>query len=596
MSIRRTYLLVPAAGTGEGLGHLARCRRLADHLASGGPRGAVRPRVTFLASHLDEASKRLLRGKAGPEVIRGLKPGRQWDLIVLDRRETPVEELRRLQRSGPVVCLDEGGAARDSASFLIDAIPRLPGGPGPNLSSLSLLELPRRSRLKVRWPPRKILVSFGGEDSENLSSRLLDALLVNNVFSPGQITLVEVPLFKTKVWPPGVDVVRNASRLTRMLSAFDVVFCHFGITALEGLASGVPVILLNPSAYHAQLGRSCGFADIGIRAPDTRALKTLLDDGAAMQARVDSFNAKAGRQRRSWPLPGVLSSMRPRGKPRCPVCGRDGNRVVARFPDRTYRSCGGCGVTYLESFAEDGMEYGTRYFGAEYKAHYGRTYLEDFGAIKAASAERLRIIRAVSGESTDGVMVDVGCAFGPFLSAAADLRLACFGIDVSEQAVRYVRKELGVPAICSSFEAAQRRQLPRRISAITLWYVIEHFLDVDLVLRKASALLSAGGVLAFSTPNGDGISARKNLREFLDRSPPDHFTILRPSGLGRILAAHGFELQRVRITGHHPERFPGFLGKAGLRAGAGSRVLGRVSRLIGLGDTFEAYAVKVDQA
>jgi 2-polyprenyl-3-methyl-5-hydroxy-6-metoxy-1,4-benzoquinol methylase/spore coat polysaccharide biosynthesis predicted glycosyltransferase SpsG len=595
----RSYLFVPAGGAGEGLGHVTRCLRLAEQLTSVRPKAGARPRIAFVASHLDEASRNLLgcllvkrRGSVRPEVLPDLEPGRQWDLVVLDDRATSVEELHRLQERGPVICLDEGGRARMKASFLIDAIPRLPGGGDPNLSSLSMLELPQRSRRKASWPPRKVLVTFGGEDRQDLSSRLLDALLTERLFAPQQITIVEGPLFKRHDWPRGVIVARNPQALSSLLSSSDLVFAHFGITALEAFAAGVPVILLNPSAYHDRLGRSVGFPGIGIKGPRVRNLRQLLADPARLEAAVSEFDARLD-QHRAWRLPSLLSSMQPQGSPRCPVCGRDENGVLARFQDRTYRSCAGCGVTYMESFAGARMKYGARYFGREYKAHYGRTYREDFPAIKKASQERLAIVRALTAENLNGVIVDVGCAYGPFLAAALDRGLPCFGIDVSDEAVAYVRKKLRIPAVRSSFESIPRRSLPGRISAITLWYVIEHFPDVALVLRKASDLLPTGGVLAFSTPNGSGISARKDLRRFLEASPPDHFAIFRPAGLARILAAHGFELRQIRVTGHHPERFPGLLGTLG--TGPNRRVLERASRLLRLGDTFEAYAVKVDE-
>ncbi|MEI6387892.1 MAG: hypothetical protein WCQ50_14760, partial [Spirochaetota bacterium] len=91
---------------------------------------------------------------------------------------------------------------------------------------------------------------------------------------------------------------------------------------------------------------------------------------------------------------------------------------------------------------------------------------------------------------------------------------------------------------------------------------------------------------------------------FFQSSPEDHFTIWEPSRVRGILAAHGFRLERIRLTGHHPERFPlaRLLG-AGLGPSLGTRsqglalrfvlaALGLVSRLFGLGDTFEIYARK----
>jgi 2-polyprenyl-3-methyl-5-hydroxy-6-metoxy-1,4-benzoquinol methylase len=248
----------------------------------------------------------------------------------------------------------------------------------------------------------------------------------------------------------------------------------------------------------------------------------------------------------------------------------------------------------MESFSAEKESYGTRYFFSDYKAHYGRTYLDDFESIKTACRPRVGIIKGLLPRNADGAVVDVGCAYGPFLDAAREAGLPCYGLDISAGAVTYVRKRLGIPALCASFETVGRSALPRRVAAVTLWYVIEHFPDMELILRKAAAILPAGGVFAISTPNGRGISARKDLTEFLHDSPADHFTVLSPKGLRRILGRYGLELRRVRVTGHHPERFPGLLGRAAERSPGAYRLLNAVSRFLRLGDTFEAYAVKGD--
>jgi 2-polyprenyl-3-methyl-5-hydroxy-6-metoxy-1,4-benzoquinol methylase len=249
-------------------------------------------------------------------------------------------------------------------------------------------------------------------------------------------------------------------------------------------------------------------------------------------------------------------------------------------------------VTHLQSFAQEPKRYGREYFSSEYRRQYGRTYLQDFQAIKDASRPRVRLVRELMEKDRGGVVVDIGCAFGPFLDAARESGMPCYGVDVSPEAVAHVRGKLHIPALCSSFEKLERRLLPRKIEALTLWYVLEHFQDPDLALRKAASLLPPGGVLAFSTPNGRGISARRSFARFLENSPADHFTIFSPRGLRKILEGYGLDLRRIRVTGHHPERFPGVLGRAAGRFAAVSRVIAAVSRLSRLGDTFEAYAVK----
>ena len=590
--ICRSFLLVPAAGAGEGIGHLKRCMRLAAKLG---------PRVTFLTSRMDSAARALLAGEIRrfpnhprPAVLEKLTAGRRWDLVLLDARRTSREELGALMRHGLVVGLDEGGEARGYAPYLIDALPVLPGVSPANRSSPAYLELPDRRRgRKISMPPLRALLSFGGEDRENLTQRLLEALLRERIFTPENITVVEGPLFAARQWPAGPRVVRGASGLAGSFSDHDVLFTHFGVTAFEALATGLPVILLNPGRYHARLGAAAGLPSIGTGKPDMSALRNLLRSPERLWAPAESLNdgLGKGRGRRLADLCGSLSVQ---GSSACPICGRAGNSVIARFPEKTYRRCPRCGIAHLESFAPGGKRYGKGYFSTEYKAQYGRTYLEDFQSIKAASRVRVTIVRELAPSGLDGVVLDIGCAYGPFLDAAKDSGMPGYGLDVSPDAVDYVRRKLRIPAQCSSFPEVERRSLPRRILAVTLWYVIEHFKDTDLAVRKAASLLPQGGVLAFSTPNGRGISSRRSFARFLENSPADHFTLFSPRGLRKLLAGYGLELRRIRVTGHHPERFPGPIGRAAQRSERAFRIIAFVSRLLRLGDTFEAYAVKAE--
>ncbi|MDR0623008.1 MAG: class I SAM-dependent methyltransferase, partial [Treponema sp.] len=104
-------------------------------------------------------------------------------------------------------------------------------------------------------------------------------------------------------------------------------------------------------------------------------------------------------------------------------------------------------------------------------------------------------------------------------------------------------------------------------------------------------LLKPGGVLAFSTPSFTGVSGRKNRKNFLEKSPPDHWTVWSPQNCGKLLKISGFRLRRIHVTGHHPERFP-LIGRFARPGGPVYAVLLRLSRVFRLGDTFEVYARK----
>jgi 2-polyprenyl-3-methyl-5-hydroxy-6-metoxy-1,4-benzoquinol methylase len=586
---RKSFLLVPAGGRGEGTGHLSRCLALVR---------SIRGECTVHTGYLDTAARKLLNARtSGPsrgsvvQFREKIRASDRWDIVVVDKRASSAEELRELSRHGAIVCLDEGGEGRDLASYLIDSLPRLPGGHPPNIASLGFLGLARGGKRKHIWPPAKVLVSFGGEDSAHASEAFLSAVIQGRLLPADTLTVIEGPLFGPRRWPQGVKVHRGVTGLSKRLTGYDLVITHFGMTALESLALGVPVALLNPGRHHAALGSLLGIPGIGIGAPEVKAITALLSEGSRALEAVKMFGKRLeGKPRETLAV--HLSRMGGSSGAGCPACGSDGNRVIARFPLRTYRRCASCMIVYLESFARQSVRYEGDYFGEEYRRQYGKTYLQDFGAIKESGKARIAVLRRLM-RGRGGAVVDVGCAFGPFLDAVRDAGLSAFGIDISRDAVRYVKNTLGIPAIRAEFENITRGVLPPgSIRAVTFWYVIEHFKDLHACLKKAASLLEPGGVLAFSTPNLMGASGRKNRLEFLKNSPRDHFTILSPRGLSRMLARYGFRLAVVRVTGHHPERFPSFLGRAAGRPGLARRALEAVSRAFRLGDTFEAYATK----
>jgi 2-polyprenyl-3-methyl-5-hydroxy-6-metoxy-1,4-benzoquinol methylase len=252
----------------------------------------------------------------------------------------------------------------------------------------------------------------------------------------------------------------------------------------------------------------------------------------------------------------------------------------------------------MERLKLPSIEYEADYFFDSYKRQYGKTYLEDFPNLKKTGKTRLHRIRRLlakkEGRVSEERLLDIGCAYGPFLAAAREGGFAAVGIDPAEDAVAYVRDKLRIPAYRGFFPDRARRELNREqgFAAVTLWYVIEHFRDPREALTEIHRLLEGGGVLAFSTPSFSGISGRKSRAAFLKASPEDHWTIWDPRRVPRILGSFGFEVRKTVISGHHPERFPVIGGLLARKRGPLYRLCYGMSRVFGWGDTFEVYAVK----
>ena len=436
-----------------------------------------------------------------------------------------------------------------------------------------------------------------------------------------EITLLKGGLNNSKTPIPGnVKVLDSIPNLADHLYEYDIVITHYGITAYEASCAGVKVFLDHPTPYHKKIARAAGFSDInqiknlttnitnqheqqqtfGQQPLPPRSRPTPIHESLAQPSSFAPCSCGSWLGSKKESLPNLINSFSPQVNRACPVCGKEASKhSIARFPDRTYRRCSKCGVIFMDRAYPPPIEYEKEYFFESYKKQYGKTYLEDFPNLVTLAKRRLKLIsQLLSYKNTKEnryppIILDIGCAYGPFLIAAKDEGFLPFGIDPAQDAVRYVQETLSIPAVQGFFPdyplSTPNSQL---YDAAAMWYVIEHFTDVLTVLAEVKKLLKPGGLLAFSTPSFSGVSGRKSLRKFLENSPADHYTVWSPKMCKKTLALAGFKVKKIVMSGCHPERFP-LIGK--FAADKKSRLysmLMTVSRIFGLGDTFEVYAKK----
>jgi 2-polyprenyl-3-methyl-5-hydroxy-6-metoxy-1,4-benzoquinol methylase/predicted RNA-binding Zn-ribbon protein involved in translation (DUF1610 family) len=344
----------------------------------------------------------------------------------------------------------------------------------------------------------------------------------------------------------------------------------------------------------------------------------------------------------------LINGLTPDVSRNCPACGAAlHGPALARYAEHTYHRCPHCGIIAMNRLTPPPIAYGKEYFFELYQQQYGKTYIEDFPNLTAMAKRRLAVIKSLKTPLTEARrarrtrrgkgdsetapvtlrLLDIGCAYGPFLAAAREEGFSPCGIDPAEDAVRYVTETLGIPAVQGFFPLPTPYSLlppenstrtgervyepeqhgvgqikaavivksegpPTPYSVVTLWYVIEHFRDCVPVLAEIRKLLKSGGVLAFATPSFTGVSGRASLNNFLERSPADHWTVWSPPVAKKVLKAAGFTVKKVVNSGHHPERFP-VLGKyARGRKSPLYWALLAISKIFSLGDTFEVYAVR----
>lgn len=565
-------LLFPTLKKGCGSGHLKRMIRLHHQF----PDSAV-----FL-EHNDNPVYFPLFDDCRASVLIGEIPS-NTEAVVFDNFRTSASQLKKFPANIIRIGIDEGGPVRSRFDYLLDILPVVKRQQAPNYASASFLNQENYKKRK-RKTVKSILVSFGGEDRAGLTQKTADYLQSAGLHEKYRITLLS-PQLKADRYP-GFEIVSRIKDLSLRITEWDLVLTHFGLTAFEALFQNVPVILINPTSYHHRLTVKTGLPEAGVSGVNAGFLDSMLSCPEILEDIPKPFLEMPAES-----LGRFFEKRQFSGSPVCPVCGRRG-KVEFRDKTRTIYRCLCCSLYYQLLFKEPQERYRKDYFFSEYRETYGRTYLEDFETIEKRGEERLDCLESLLPLKADTRklrLLDIGCAYGPFLKAAADRGWETAGCEVCPEAADYVRRKFGLPVQTVPFEEYSETGL--KFDAVTLWYVIEHFENPGAVIEKIARISSSDGLLAFSTPNGSGWSARKSLRTFLEKSPEDHFTILTPRSVRKLLKRYGYRVVRIRITGIHPERIWNHRSADSVPPRL-YRVLCFVFRLLKWGDTFEVYAKK----
>ena len=584
--VQKPVVLVPSVKKGQGTGHLHRCLDLA----------LKNKCFVYIPDNktLEECDSLLKlyisQGLNEKFIINRLPDETFRPVYVTDAFKLSKEEYESLSVNQGIISIDEGSDFSKYSNYLLDIIPNYKLSRKPNKTDFNLLEKPVNRKPKdEKKSVKDVLICFGGEDPANLTEPAVKA--VSKCFPELKITAVCNR--NVEVNNPNVKFVKQIPQLKEKLYKFDVVITHYGLTAFEAAYAGCGVILLPTTKLHKKLAEKYNFdylANIKFNEKDIR--KAFNSEKLyPLPESVDFENR----------LPEVINKITKGRNFNCPVCGdksdkyKEPDEVISRNETRTYRRCRKCGLVYMSYTVEPEMKYEKSYFFDDYKKQYGKTYEEDFESIKSQGLRRLNNIKKITRKVSRKTLLDIGCAYGPFLSAASDNEMFTFGTDISEDAISYVKNKLSYDAVCCPFPDINTLKEfgVSQFDVVSMWYVIEHFTNLDIVLKKVNEILKFGGIFAFSTPCGEGVSAKSDLDHFYEISPSDHYSIWEISRAGKVLKKYGFKIEKIVSTGHHPERFPVIKKNNTEKGTLLWNLVNKISHLRKLGDTVEIYCRKI---
>lgn len=224
----------------------------------------------------------------------------------------------------------------------------------------------------------------------------------------------------------------------------------------------------------------------------------------------------------------------------CLLCEGSSESRLLFHTSRAIFQCTACSLVYADPRNAPAPDYSEDY----YRDGVYADYLADRDAIQRNAPRVLEELeRTVEGRR----LLDVGCATGFFLESARVRRWDVRGLEASEYASDYARRELGLQVETASI-VSPPEGLPQ-FDVVTLWDTIEHLDRPDLALCNIRKLLHPNGVLVFSTGDYASLLRRltgKRWRLFAD---PTHNFFFDERTLRLMLKRAGFEVLRVTRRG-----------------------------------------------
>ena len=162
-----------------------------------------------------------------------------------------------------------------------------------------------------------------------------------------------------------------------------------------------------------------------------------------------------------------------------------------------YVRCRNCHLIYMNPLENVSK---TNQYYREAKNTHASTVRDSY--LRTAQSQ-LRLIQRLAGGTN---LLDIGCAQGFFLFNASKAGYTAEGVEVSQDAAAYARREFGLNVEVKPFEEVRFGEA--YFDVVTLWQVLEHVPQPLMMLKEVRRILKPGGLVVASTPNIGGIPAK----------------------------------------------------------------------------------------
>ncbi len=232
----------------------------------------------------------------------------------------------------------------------------------------------------------------------------------------------------------------------------------------------------------------------------------------------------------------------------CTICGSDQSELLfeTEFKKFNYngvffmRTCKGCGLRFSSPrLSEENIAslYGEDYyvFSKSDESYFARTaeiYDRTIGILDMPAGMPKRA-------------AEVGSGKGYLLAVLEKLGWETYGIEISDTAADYAKKQFGVESFTGKIEDYFAAGAPKDpFSAVLCIDIIEHVTDPDVFVQDLAKLTAKGGTVMIDTPNGGAWHIDQEGADWRGFNP-FHIYLFNQKNLSALLERHGFKVTKA---------------------------------------------------
>ena len=510
--------------------------------------------------------------------IKNLKPY----LIIVDSREVDSKYIIELKKISNVIIVDSVGNERAFADIVIEMLPNIDNSKEVNIKPFIATIL--NSNIKPKYDHNAPILIYLGFNNE-LKKKAIEIISKINDKSFVLIDIEKESEYENIIYKNfSPDIFANP---------YSAVITYFGLTAFECLEASIPTILLSPTKYHDDLAKSqselffnLGFfenVDVDDAVNKLREFLFNTDIQKEYLKNANSINTEKSLER----IKIIIDNIKDFKNIKCPFCQSSNIEMKNRNLESNLYRCKKCSTLFRKYFLPPFTDYSSKYFVEDYKNQYGKTYEEDSANLTALAKRRLEKIKKIKPK---GKILDIGSAMGFFLKEAREYGYETEGIEISKYASDYCINTLNLNVHnCSLLDFEYKE---KEYDIITAWYVVEHIYNFETILERILFSLKDDGILAFATPNGNGLSGRFN-KNYFSIVPSDHAFEANPKSLNILMSKYSLKCVNLENQSIYYNRFCDIFNFEFIRKNnLISKIYTHTAKNSNLGDTFECIYSK----